>query len=38
MRLIAIGGFISMLTLGACADYVYQRGCNPPLGSVFKCK
>ena len=29
---------VMLFTLVGCADYMYQRGCNPPLGGMFKCK
>lgn len=28
----------ALLALTSCADYTYNRGCNPPLGFLYKCK
>jgi hypothetical protein len=27
-----------LLSLTACADYAYQRGCNGPLPTLYKCR
>lgn len=32
--ILAVGLFT---LLAGCADYAYQRGCNPPLGFLHKC-
>ena len=37
MRLLTVLLFFA-LTACAPADYIYQRGCNPPFGGVYKCK
>lgn len=35
MKLLLAIGLVFLLA--GCADYVYQRGCNPPLGGLYKC-
>ena len=33
-----IAALFLMLALARCADYTYNRGCEPPFGGLYKCK